>query len=82
MAKCPECGTKLAITKEVKRGDQIECSTCGRILDVLNVRPLELEAVSRITRLKQLSDLDWDDDDEVEEDPDIEDLTVDEEDWD
>lgn len=83
MAKCPECGTRLSITVDVKRGDQITCSTCGRALGVLNVRPLELEAVSAIKEQDAFGDLDWDDDEEIEdEDQDVEDLTLDDEDWD
>ena len=83
MAKCPECGARLSITVDVKRGDQITCSACGRALGVLNARPLELEAVSAIKERDAFSDLDWDDDDEIEdEDQDVEDLTLDDEDWD
>jgi lysine biosynthesis protein LysW len=83
MAKCPECGTKLNVATDVKRGDQIVCNSCGTPLGVLNVRPLELEAISEIERPDQFDDLDWDDDDETEEeDPDIEDLALDDENWD
>ena len=83
MAKCPECGTKLNVTAGIERGDQIVCKACGRALGVLNVRPLELEAVAEIRRRDLLSDLDWEDDDELddEEDEGLEDLGLDDEDW-
>ncbi len=84
MAKCPECGTRLTIGTEIKRGDHITCSTCQSVLDVLNVRPLELEVIAERKQPDDLDELDWDDDelDDEEEDEDIEDLTLDVEDWD
>lgn len=83
MAKCPECGTRLTIEVEVQRGDQIICTTCESVLDVLNVRPLELEVVSKRRSSDDLNGLEWDDDEELEEDDeDIEDLTLDDEEWD
>ena len=65
MARCPECNAKLAIARDVERWDRIFCPICNVELEVIDLHPLNLEAV-----------YDFDDDDnaldELEED--IEDL--------
>ena len=83
MAKCPECNAKLTIAQDIEQWDRIRCDRCGAELEVLDVRPLELEAVSEIRPSGSADDLDWEDEDEeeTEEEIEFEDMTLDDEDW-
>ncbi|MGC9467352.1 MAG: hypothetical protein ACP5HS_02055 [Anaerolineae bacterium] len=86
MARCPECGAKLQLPENLSRWDRIYCESCNAELEVLSLRPLELEAVYDFEEdeledldeeldesedIEDLEDLDWDeDDDEEDEDED------------
>jgi lysine biosynthesis protein LysW len=69
--ECPECGSEVRVARNVKVGDQIECSECGETLEVISTRPIELDYV--------LEDEDWDDDEWDDDDDDWDD---DDDDWD
>ena len=45
MARCPECGARLEIPEDLKRLDHFYCPSCNAELEVLNLEPLELEAI-------------------------------------
>ena len=45
MARCPECNAKLVVAPDLERWDRIFCEACGIELEVVDVSPLELEAV-------------------------------------
>ncbi len=81
MARCPECGEKLQIAPNLERWDRVYCGSCNAELEVLSVRPLELEAVYDFEEDNVIVDLDedlddsddledWDEDDEEDEDED------------
>lgn len=79
MARCPECNAKLVVAPDLERWDRIFCEACGIELEVVDVSPLELEAVydfqdddNALDELEEdEEDLEWDDetdgDDEEEE---------------
>lgn len=63
-AMCPECDSDIDIDEaDVDIGDELTCSECGSLLQVVNDSPLEFEAIDE-------DDLDDDDDDEEEKDED------------
>jgi len=43
MARCPACGNSIEVGKEAKQGDRIECLECGELLEVISLKPLELD---------------------------------------
>ena len=45
MARCPECGARLEVPENLKRLDHLYCPSCNAELEVLNLEPLELEAI-------------------------------------
>ena len=84
MARCPECGAKLTLAKDLERWDRIYCETCNAELEVLSLQPLELEAVydfedddllndlddEDFDDLDDLDELEWDDEDDTDEERD------------
>ena len=84
MARCPECSEKLTLPLDLARWDHINCQSCNAELEVLSLKPLELEAVFDFEEegilddldedledaedLEDLDDLNWDEDDEEEDD--------------
>ncbi len=83
MARCPECGEKLTLPQDLERWDHIHCESCNAELEVLSLRPLELEAVldveenglldeleEELEDLDEVEELDWDEDDEGDDDDD------------
>jgi lysine biosynthesis protein LysW len=82
MARCPECNSKLTLPEKIERWDHVYCESCNAELEVLSLRPLELEAVYDFEEDDLLDDLDdeddldqleWDDDDYPENDEEDED---------
>ena len=87
MARCPECGAKLSLAQDLERWDHIYCEECNAELEVLSLKPLELEAVYDFEEndlletldnddfddLEDLDELEWDDDDEEDDDSDDDD---------
>jgi alpha-aminoadipate carrier protein LysW len=43
MTRCPECESPITLNKGVKLGDYIECPECGTMLEVISLKPLELD---------------------------------------
>lgn len=75
MARCPECNARIEIPAEVAQFERVYCLGCGAELEVLSLRPLELEAVfdfddddDVIEELELGRDPDWDDDDDDDDD--------------
>ncbi len=72
MARCPECNAKLMVTQSPDVGDRIFCKACGGELEIVAVKPLELEAVYDLEDAENDLDefdedeesLEWDDEDE------------------
>jgi lysine biosynthesis protein LysW len=89
MARCPECSAKLTIPNDIARWDRFFCEACKAELEVLSLRPLELEAVYGFEEsgvlddldengddaedLEDLEELDWDEDDDEDDDDDDDD---------
>jgi len=42
-AKCPMCGAAVSVPTNVKEGDLVFCDSCDAELEVVNVKPLELD---------------------------------------
>lgn len=77
MALCPECEAKLTLPEELEVGDVVVCRTCEAVLEVITLRPLELELV------RYLDDTEEDEEEELEDFEDVElDWELDEEDED
>ncbi len=64
MARCPECGARLEIPEDLKRLDHFYCPSCNAELEVLNLEPLELEAIYEFEADEEVELFAWD---EVEE---------------
>ena len=43
MAKCPECGNPIQLSKNVKLGALITCPECDCSLEVISLNPLDLD---------------------------------------
>lgn len=59
MTQCPECESMVTLSKSVKLGQFVECPECGMALEVISIKPLELDYA--------FEEEDWDDWDEEEE---------------
>jgi alpha-aminoadipate carrier protein LysW len=59
MARCPECESTIALNKGVNLGDYIECPGCGTMLEVISLKPVELDYAA--------GDEDWEEEWEEEE---------------
>jgi lysine biosynthesis protein LysW len=59
MTQCPECESTITLNKKVKLGEYVECPECGMVLEVISLKPLELDYA--------FEDEDWEDWDEEEE---------------
>jgi lysine biosynthesis protein LysW len=94
MARCPECGEKLQVPEDLERWDRFNCESCNAELEVLRLKPLELEAVydfeedqdledldEDLEDVEDLDDLEWDDEDGDDEDDDEDDDDDDDDDW-
>jgi lysine biosynthesis protein LysW len=42
-AKCPLCGEKIRVGIRPWRGQQIECSACDAVLEVVGLSPVSLD---------------------------------------
>lgn len=45
MTQCPECESTIALGRNLKLGEYIECPECGTMLEVISTKPLELDYV-------------------------------------
>jgi len=85
-ALCPDCGQKIVIGPKPKKGQWVSCPHCNADLEIISIRPLELDWV----RFDDEDDIDdeveedlWDDDDDdYGEWEDDEDFDEEELDWD
>lgn len=76
MARCPECNAKIVVAPDLERWDRIFCEMCNIELEVVDLSPLELEAVYDLeddeNDLDELEeddeDIEWDDDDDDNDD--------------
>jgi lysine biosynthesis protein LysW len=68
MARCPECNNVVPLPSELTLYDQIYCTECGALLEVVGLGPPELEYVSDYEDIDD-EDLEWD---EWEDDEDLE----------
>lgn len=67
MATCIACEAELE-TGEAEIGDTLTCVECGAEMEVISLRPLELELVDDVDDDVDEEDDDADDDDAAEED--------------
>lgn len=72
-APCPDCGEEVSFLARPRVDDEIECASCGTLLCVVSVVPLELDwALSLDDRYEDSDEYDEDDfdydDDEYAED--------------
>lgn len=42
-AKCPMCSASVSVPSKVKQGDIVFCEACDAELEVVNLKPLELD---------------------------------------
>ena len=75
MATCPECDAEIEVDEyDVDKGDLLSCPECGSSLEVTGIAPIELDIAG--------DDDDDDDEDEEEEEAEVDELGIEEEDWD
>lgn len=41
--KCPMCGATVSVPTNAKQGDLVNCGGCDAELEIVNVKPLELD---------------------------------------
>ena len=67
-AECPDCGEIVGLRDGVQVGDQVTCEGCGVLLEVLSLRPWELDyALDEDWDEDELDDLDDVDSDEPDD---------------
>ncbi len=42
LGHCPACGTRLALSCDLVKGEVLECDDCGTELEVVGLGPVEL----------------------------------------
>ena len=57
-AICPGCDDKISFASEPRIGAEVDCASCGAALEVIFLRPIELDWANVV----------YDDDDEWEDD--------------
>jgi alpha-aminoadipate carrier protein LysW len=40
---CPECEADVQVDEDTDKGDSVECSDCGTLLEVVGLDPIELD---------------------------------------
>lgn len=40
---CPECEAEVQVDEDADKGDTVECSDCGTLLEVVGLDPIELD---------------------------------------
>jgi lysine biosynthesis protein LysW len=43
VAYCPECGNSIGLSARPREGQRLICTECGARLEVISLRPLELD---------------------------------------
>src|SRR5262245_19541231 len=46
IAVCPECDAELHVDEEIDKGEQLTCTECDSLLEVVGLDPIELDAVA------------------------------------
>lgn len=54
---CPECEAEVQVDEDADKGDAVECSDCGALLEVVGLDPIELD-------VRMEEDDEFEDDDE------------------
>jgi len=66
VAKCPECGALIDLEEdEVEEGETFPCPECAVDLEVVNIHPLELDAIG--DEDEEDEEAEGEDEDELEE---------------
>ena len=69
---CPECGRGIQLGARPHEGQKITCSECRAKLEVISVRPLELDwAYDEPIEWDEDSDEEWDGDSSAEEEAEV-----------
>lgn len=69
VAFCPECGEGIRLGSQPHEGQRVTCAECSASLEVISVRPLELDwAYDEPIEDLEEWDMEWDFDEEWEED--------------
>jgi lysine biosynthesis protein LysW len=40
---CPDCGIKIALGRDPKKGQMVTCPKCSAYLELINISPIELD---------------------------------------
>ena len=43
VADCPDCGERISLGSRPREGQQLTCSECGALLEIISLQPLELD---------------------------------------
>jgi len=43
--KCPDCQTPVSVLERIEVGEIIECQNCGAEMEIINLKPLEVELI-------------------------------------
>ena len=70
--KCPMCGATVSVPTNAKQGDLVNCGGCDAELEIVNVKPLELDWPLDDYEYDEDYD-DYDDDDDDFDDDDYDD---------
>ncbi len=68
MAKCPECGNQIQLSKNVKMGALTTCPECDCLLEVVSLNPPDLGYA--------FGDEEWDEEEDEEEEEEDEDEEI------
>ncbi len=72
VAFCPECDEGIALGTKPFEGQRVTCRSCGADLEVIGLKPLELDWVyqepEEVFNEDEWDDEDWDDEDWEDED--------------
>lgn len=59
LAECPSCDARIRVSNPTKLGKRVTCPSCGDLLEVVELEPIELDWIY------DDDDDDWDDDDDT-----------------
>ncbi|MDX1612978.1 MAG: hypothetical protein R3300_01635 [Candidatus Promineifilaceae bacterium] len=62
-AFCPDCNQKIVLGPKPRKGQWVVCPHCNAELEIVSIRPLELDWASDIDDDEDDEELDFDDDD-------------------
>ena len=65
--KCPYCGARVALNKSSRVGDIVYCQDCDAELEILNLKPVELDSPLEEDDEYSFS-FDYDDEDDYDDD--------------